>query len=546
MAAYKQIMSDYLPERLPASLRRERERITEFPGAREGRAGIVTAMTNLSPRCAPALATRLPRGVFASPVGSGTPHGLAFFDGRLFFARGTRLYATANGVSVSDVGAVSDTDKRFFVMGDRLYVLPDKAYVDKGGTALCPVELDTGVLEKVEFTGSKAILPEGVSWTGLGFAVGDGLRVVNADDAEPAPEGDYRIAELHGREATVVGEFPAPYTSNARFQRKFPDLERVCVSGNRVFGIAGRDVYVSAAGSALDFYSRQDRDGQGPAVLRADTEGDFTACAAWQGYVVCFKADRICKLVGSRSDSFGLQDTAAVGIPARLADTLCEVDGALCYCADGGVYRYRGQQPARMASAGDRTLTRGYGGTDGARYYLAVETRDGVWRQYVYDPEDGCRYDEDDLKPAGMMSREGFLWIQGRDGYVWMTASDGRMAETASDERSVKGAVRSSVTLAPDYDVLPDGCRPTEVLIRATADAGATLEVRADYADGGAGKDADGTAEVVLGSFTGRMQDRLLRIPLTPRRCDGMRLRLVMTGGWVIREIIREYERGSR
>lgn len=546
MAGYQQAMSDALPERLPSALRRERVRITEFPGVREGRTGILSGMTNLSPRCAPELATRLPRGLFASPVGSGKPHGMVFFDGRLFFARGARLYCTVNGRDVTDMGAVSDTDKQFFVFGDRLFVLPDKMFADKGGTVLHAAELDTGVIEKVEFSGSKAILPAGMSWTALGFGSGDGLRVVNADEAEPAPEGNYRIAELHGREATVVGSFPAPYTSNARFQRKLPDLKRVCVSGNRVFGIVGRDLYVSAAGSALDFYSRQDRDGQGPAILPSDTEGDFTACAAWQGYVICFKADRICKLVGSRSDSFGWQDSAAVGIPDRLADTLCEVDGALCYCAAGGVYRYRGQQPVRIASAGERTLTDGHGGTDGARYYLALETRDGLWRQCVYHPEDGMRYDEDDLCPADMLCRDGFLWIQDGDGYIWMTSSDGRMGETSVDERTAKGAVRASVTLAPDYTYFPDGCRPTAVMLRATADAGATLEVWGDYADGRVGKDADGTAEVILGSFTGRMQDRWLRIPLKPERCDGMHLRLIMTGGWVIHEIIREYEQGGR
>ena len=68
------------------------------------------------------------------------------------------------------------------------------------------------------------------------------------------------------------------------------------------------------------------------------------------------------------------------------------------------------------------------------------------------------------------------------------------------------------------------------------------MEVLADYADGRAGKDADGTAPVVLGRFAGRMTDRLLRIPLFPRLCDGMRLQLRMKGGWVIHEIMRQYE----
>ena len=546
MGKRKEPVSDGLPERLGAALHRKVVRTADLGGFRGGDEGIVRHMTNLSPRCAPGLATRLPRGVFTTPVGSGKPHGMAYFDGRLYFARGNRLYCTADGVAISDLGDVSDTDKIFFVFGDRLYLFPDKLYAERGGGMPRALELDTGVIEQVEFQGSDATLPEGMSWRTLGFSEGDGLRVVNADDAEPAPAGDYRITALHGRVATVEGEFPSIYCSDARFLRTVPSFQRVCVCGDRVYGICGREVYISAAGSATDFYSNSGRDGRGPAVLRADTEGDFTACASFLGCVICFKANRICKLMGSRSDSFVLQDTAAVGVPAYLANTLCEIGGALWYCSDSGVYRYGGQQPERVAPAGGRHLIGGCGGSDGHSYYLTTETLDGVWQQYLYDPEERCWYAEDDLHPAAMLCRDGFLWIQDGEGYVWLTASDGRMAVTSFDERSVRGPVVSSVTLRPDYGLLPEGCRPTGIFIRATAESGAELEVLADYADGRVGMDADGRGGVSVGYFKGPMTDRLLRIPLTPRLCDGMGLRLHMKGEWVIHEILRQYEESGR
>ncbi|MBQ9151095.1 MAG: hypothetical protein IJX72_02500 [Clostridia bacterium] len=543
MSTHKQAMSDYLPERLPASLRRERVSVTDFGGLSRG---MVTDAVNISPRHVPALATRMPRGLFVSSFGSGTPHGMAFFDGYLFFARGTRLYRTEDGTSVVDLGAVSDTDKQFFVFGDSLYMYHDKLYVEKGGVMPTYVELDTGVIEQVDFAGSKITLPEGMGWTALGFRVGDGLRVVNADDVDPAPEGYYRIDEIHGREATVVGSFPSTCTCDALFRRTVPALERVCVSGDRVYGVIGQDVYISAAGSALDFYSKGASDGTNPVTLHTDTNGDFTACAAWQGYVVFFKSDRICKLIGSRSDSFTLHDTPAVGIPARLADTLCEVNGALLYCADGGVYRYCGQEPERIAPAGASAATDGCGGTDGYAYYLAVEQGTAGWRQYLYLPDTGDWYAEDDLHPTGMVRRDGFLCIQDSDGYIWLTSSDGRATGCSFVERHVRGEVEASVTLAPDYGFQPEGCRLTGIFIRATAQTGATLEVLADYADGQAGKDAIGTEEVSLASFEGKMTDRLLRIPVAPRLCDGVKLRFAMTGAWVIHAVIREYERAGQ
>lgn len=543
MSVKKQAMSDYLPQRLPASLKRERTSVTDFDGlTREGIGG----MTNLSPRQAPAMATRMPRGLYVSAFGSGTPHGIAFFDGYLFFARGTRLYRTTDGRSVADLGGVSDTDKQFFVFGDRLYVYPDKLYVEKGGGMPAYVELDTGIIEQVSFQGSKAILPDGMVWTAWGFRPGDGLRILNADDSDPAPEGYYRIADLRGREVTVVGSFPSTHVSNARFQRTVPDLERVCVSGDRVYGVIGQDVYVSAAGSAMDFYSNKASDGSDPVILHTDTDGPFTACAPWQGYVVFFKSDRICRLMGTRSDSFTLVDTPAVGIPSRLADTLCEVGGALLYCTDGGVYRYRGQEPDRIAPAGSQEVTGGCGGTDGYAYYLAVERGEDAWSQYLYAPDTRAWYAEDDIHPVGMVRRDGYLCLQDSDGYIWLTSSDGRATGCSYDERHVRGEVEASVILSPDYGLQPDGARLTGIYVRATGGVGSEMEVLASYADGQAGKDAVETEEISLGKFKGRMTDRLLRIPVTARLCDGVRLRLIMTGAWVIHAVIREYERGGQ
>ena len=104
------------------------------------------------------------------------------------------------------------------------------------------------------------------------------------------------------------------------------------------------------------------------------------------------------------------------------------------------------------------------------------------------------------------------------------------------------GPVRASLTLSPDYRLQPDGCRLTGVFIRATAGEDSMLEVFADYADGAVGRDADGMEEVSLGVALGGMTDRLIRFPVIPRVCDGVRLRLDMTGDWVIHEVIREYE----
>lgn len=528
--------SDYLPDRLPHALRRETVRVTSLGGCHTpfGGGDVLDGGENLSPRRAPLAATRSPRGLFAYGQGSGKPHGMVWFDGSLIFARGSGLYATTDGVTVSSLGAVSDTDKSFFVFGGRLYIYPDKLFLESGRGMPSPIELDTGVIEGVEFNGKTIALPKGYIWSELGFGVGDCLRVVNADDVTPAPEGHYRVTALHAETATLASTFSASYTSNARFLRVVPALTKCCVNGDRVYGIAGKEIYISGAGSATDFYSRSVGDGQNPVTLRCEGGGDFTALSPWQGYTVFFKSDRICKLLGSRSDSFTLHVNVGAGIPAGLADTLCEVGNALYYASFGGVYRYRGQEAERVSSFGAVTVTSGHGGSDGEVYCLALTTEGGE-RVSLLLPEDGAWYPEDSLSVGAVLGHEGFLYLQDGEGNIWKASSEGRETGCAFDERQSKGAVVSSAILAPDHYGEPDGYRLVGLAVRATGAVGGALRVFIRY-------DED-TEEALLGEFTGGMTDRLLRIPLLHRPCDGSVLRLEMTGDLVIHAVLRTYER---
>lgn len=527
--------SDYLPERMARNPRREAGRMVAFGGFSDPFRGgeVIAEGVNLSPRRAPLLATRPPRGLFAYGQGSGKPHGMVWFDGFLIFARGTGLYA-AGGAEAHFLGSVSDTDKSFFEFGGRLYVYPDKLMMDGGLTMPRPIELDTGVMEAVEFSGNTVTLPKGNSWSELGFAVGDCLWAVNADDQSPAPEGYYRITGLHAGKATLASTFVTDYTSSTRFRRVVPALTRCCVSGDRVYGIIGKEIYVSAAGSATDFYSRPVGDGKHPVILRCESGGDFTALSPWQGYTVFFKPDRVCKLLGSRSDSFTIQESCGAGIPEGFGDTLREVGNSLYYASFGGVYRYRGQEPERVSSFGAVTVTEGHGGSDGSVYCLSM-TADGEERVRLLLPEEGVWYPEDDLTVGSILGHGGFLYLQDGEGNIWKTSPEGRAAGCSFTEEQVKGAPVSSATLVPDHFGEPDGYRLVGLAVRATGEVGGTLRVLIRY-------DED-IEEVLLGELDGGMTDRLLRIPMLPRPCDGSVLRLEMTGDWVIHAVLRTYER---
>lgn len=535
-------LCDGLPSRLPRTpvsvlLHMGKELGADAPF---GRGETLAEGVNLSPRHGDGLASRLPRGMFMRSLGSGDAHGMVFFNGFLIFSRGTGLYATSDGVTIRTLGKVSDTDKSFIIFGDRLYIYPDKLFLSRNGMPRA-VELDTGVIVDAQFSGSTLRLPSGTNWSDLGFEVGDCVKIVNEDESEPAPEGYYRIQKLNGVTATMAQSFPSSYTSDIRLLRVVPDLTACCVCGDRVYGIAGRSIHVSAAGSATDFYSRSTGDGSHAVTIEGGSEGDFTALSPWQGYVVFFKSDRICKLLGNRADSFTLQDRQCVGIPAAMSKTLCAVGDALYYASEGGVWRYRGQEPEWLCSLGSDAPTGGCGGTDGRAYYLALDT-DGEGKTALYLPEEGKWYPEDTLSVGTMLCRDDLLWMQDGAGRIWTTSSDGRRRPSSYDETDVIGPVTASATLLPDRPHSPARVRLTSLWIRATGTGTGVLRIYAALADGAAEVDATRDGEILLGELTSPMTDRRIAIPLLVGSCDAATIRLEMTGEWVVHDVIRRYE----
>ncbi len=561
--------TDRLPARLPATPRRERMRLTSFGGLDMGghRPWSMADMKNLSPRKAPFLATRLPRELLCPAQGSGTPHGMALMEGDLYFVEGRTLFRIADvasavraGVTVETVGTLSDTDKILTVFDDRLLILPDKQYVDAADGLLHPMELDSGVLRQIRFSGRILTLPAGASWQTMGFRQGDSIYVINADDVNPAPEGYYRLEVVTASMAMISSEFPVLTTSDARIKRVVPDMDGMGVCGNRLFGYRGKEIYIGAEGETFGWQGEQ-ADGRGPATLHAGSEGDITACAQWQSYMMFFKHSSVLRVVGNRSDSFSLVEMAAPGIPKGLAHTLCEICGELYYQSDAGVYRFGtvAQKPVGIGKLGDARPVGGCGGTDGECYYLdlVTETTDGIptHRRYLYKPGADTWYAEDNIRAKDTVSMDGFICTRDADGRLWVSRADGRQMGCAVRESDLSGPIRSGVTFCADYAHEPDGYRPVNLYLRATSRKDAELRVRASFADGRVGRDAEmplmsdetgihGTPGNVteLSAFAGEMQDRLLRIPLPPVRCDHMILTLDMIGEWEIGALITEYE----
>ncbi len=514
----------------------------------------IADMVNFSPRRAPSLAVRRPRELLATSQNVYAPHGMAVMNGDLYVAQGFSLYrlpggvhAPATGGTMTQVGYLGNTDKQMAVFGDRLIILPDKKYLDAADGQLRAIELDTGEIDGVVFAGDCVTLPMSHTWTAMGFAAGDTLTIVNADDVTPAPGGDYCIRAVYGNKAYLQSSFHSTYESRARFRRRMPDLDGFCVAGNRLYGYKGKNIFISGEGSPFGWYGTRS-DGTGPVTLRSDSEGDITAVISHRGDVVFFKSDRICRLLGGHTDPYALGELTAPGVPPVMARSLADVGGDLYYHADTGLYRlaYGATYPERLGSFSPEAVTDACGGTDGVGYYADLHT-DPASRTYLYRPDRKAWYVEDGPVIRHMAYMDGCLCRQDTAGRLWVTRSDGGRIGCAIDEETVTGPICASLTFRPDHRHEPTGYRLVNLYLRATSEPGAELRVLASFGEGTFCRDTDPTAidpalTTELAHLDGGMTDRLLRIPLTSPLCDSSVLRLETLGTWEISTIIREYE----
>ena len=76
----------------------------------------IRRMQNISASTYPALGTREKRFAYDVSSASGKPHGICHHDG-IVVAQGERLYLLSEEGVLSEIAKVSDTDKRFALLG---------------------------------------------------------------------------------------------------------------------------------------------------------------------------------------------------------------------------------------------------------------------------------------------------------------------------------------------------------------------------------------------------------------------------------------------
>lgn len=546
-------------------------------------------MKNMTSDNYPVLSVRGKRGVYATPEkasGLIAKDALCYVDGSGFVMNEYRIDL---GLSVAE----EDCPKQLVSMGAYVIIMPDKKYVntmdltDYGNieasftTAsdvtfeLCTVDGDA--YEGATVSATEPEEPENMDlwidtsstphtlnrysessamWVSIATtyikisAVGIGVAFEQYDGVTISGVLDEHLQDLNatmviwGRGEDyiiVIGILDAVTTQliddgAITVARKMPHIDYITESENRLWGCrygtatSGEIVNEIYACKLGDFKNWNCFMGisTDSYVASCGTDGQFTGAITHLGYPLFFKETCVHKVYGNYPANFQIQTTTCRGVQKGCERSLAIVGEILYYKARHAVCAYDGSLPVEISAAlGDARYSDAVAGAHGNKYYISMQDATGVYHLFVYDTAKGMWHKEDELRADCFCScREELYCIRKDDGAIITLLGSG-----VQDTDDVKWMVETGEIgiNSPDMKYI------SRLTVRMNLDMGARVRFYAQY-------DHDSTWES-LATLRGTSL-RSFSIPLRPRRCDNMKLRIEGTGGAKIYSITKTIEEG--
>jgi len=262
-------------------------------------------------------------------------------------------------------------------------------------------------------------------------------------------------------------------------------------------------------------------------IASVGTEGPWTGAINYLGYPTFFKENFIHRVSVSAAGAHQIMDTPARGVQKGSAKSLAIINETLYYKSREEVCAYQGGFPSGISQAlGDLKYGSAVGGALGDKYYLCMADASGAYSLFAVDVAKGLWIREDDLHCEAMVRANGELYAASDSVLYSMTGAEGVL------EGSVPWFAESGIM----YYEYPDKKYISRYNLRLKMEKNSRLKIFIEY-------DSDGTwlpSGEIYFSGTGTVT-----VPIRPRRCDHMRLRLEGRGMFRLFSMARVLEVGS-
>lgn len=264
-------------------------------------------------------------------------------------------------------------------------------------------------------------------------------------------------------------------------------------------------------------------------AVSVGTDGNFTGAANHLGYPCFFKENCLHKVYGDYPANYRVQDTTCRGVQPGCERSLAIVNEVLFYKSRDGICAYDGSLPELISNQlGNKRYYAAVAGAHGDKYYISMTDQDSQKEElFVYDTSKGVWHKEDNFSVEVFASFEGELYAVGSDMKIVTMFGSGTM-----DNKPVQWMVETGEIglSSPDMKYI------SRLNVRMSLPIGSTVEFYIQY------DQADEWEHLFTMSGTSL---RTFSVPIRPKRCDHMKLKIEGVGDAKIYSITKTIEQGS-
>jgi hypothetical protein len=526
--------------------------------------GTLFNTTNMDTERWPLLAPRKKRKV----IEIGTRfRGMIPYNGLIYV---NTTYVFWNG---NRVGYFIDTDeqrygmKQLAVMNGWVLIFPNKQMLDlsRQNVRATPMEVhlrdleiyfeDQIVDEDYTITGNTIRAP-GMDWAANGLKVGDGVQITGA--SEPKNNQTIIIRGIDGDKLRFYRDSFVTGTDSISIHRSIPDMDRIFVHENRLWGYKDTTVYCSKLGDPTNFNVYDVLDDDSWATQIPGENGRITGAISYQGYPTFFKENEVYRIYGDSPSQYRTMLCGHTGVLDGCADSLAIAGEILYYLSPEGMAAFRGGYPSNVHTPfGEIKFDKCIAAGDGTRYIMnAHERGTGNWGLWVYDTKWDAWFRHDGDQYAAIAGYNGFYFMQNSP------VGTGSAKLLLEGRGVVPSWVKApfpydEYVINPDEDLMseavwndftgnywtggrgygnPSRKGTSKIQLRVWVEAGKTLKVSISY---------DGGTYQTVKEITGDGRKESYYLPIIPHRSDHYRLAIQCNGDWTLYSLVREEYSGS-
>ena len=378
---------------------------------------------------------------------------------------------------------------------------------------------------------------------GKAFSQYDGVTISGLAGVENAQvkalEGSTILYAVEDDSVTVIGMLDTSVTLDigVTVARRMPAMDFLIENDNRLWGCryglnnegnVVNELYACKLGDFRNWncFMGISTDSY---YVSLGTDGQFTGAITHAGYPLFFKENCLHKVYGQIPANFSVQNTTCRGVEKGSERSMAIVNEILYYKARNGICAYDGSLPVEISTAfGEERYRNAVAAAHGNKYYVSMDNADGTGAvMMVYDTVKGMWHKEDDLRARLMCSCRADLYCATEDGKILALTGSGETYEDTVPWMLETGILGANLA-EKKYLV--------KLNVRMVLEPGSSMRILAQYDSVGPWYDIAFLTGTDLRSFT---------IPVKPRRCDHLRLRMEGEGPCMIFSIHKTYTVGS-